>query len=185
MWIWKVKCVGVEIALEPRRPYEGDMRDLYEIYERGDTSSSLSATSATQAVPVSANDLDLATLAATKIVAIHRQQQSQRQLVSCLPRPPFFLYLQTHNFPACRCSNTIFMCNQNENKPRKWREKKEAKPKQIDLSARGTHKLWLSDLSESVSLSVPLRAPPVPLGVSSSLPSALSALGTRRLRWLS
>lgn len=115
------------MAIEPRRPYEGDMRDLYEIYERRDTSSLLSATSATQAVPVSANDLDLATLAAaaaTKIVAIHRQQQSQRQLVSCLPRPPFILHLQTHNFPACRCSNTIFMCNQNENKPRKWREKK-------------------------------------------------------------
>lgn len=133
------------MAIEPRRPYEGDMRDLYEIYERGDTSSSLSATPATQAVPVSANDLDLATLAATKIVAIHRQQQSQRQLVSCLPRPPLSPslppLLQTHNFPACRCSNTIFMCNQNENKPRKWREKKEAKPKQIDLSARGTHKL--------------------------------------------
>lgn len=48
-------------------------------------------------------------------------------------------------------------------------KKKEAKPKQFDLSARGTHRLWLSDLSESVARCLPLSAPkstPVPLGVS-------------------
>lgn len=147
------------------------------IYERRDTSSTLSATSATQAVPVSANDLDLATLAAaaaTKIVAIHRQQQSQRQLVSCLPRTPLSLHLQTHNFPACRCSNTIFMCNQNENKPRKWRREKKRSEAKANwfIGTRHTQALIVRLKRVCLPLSTPKSTRRPPLGVS--LPQLLA-----------